>query len=92
MMSVPMWCVSGASDTTSPPENFNRPLWRNIAGNSSYPNATDAAGSRAGTSQYHYTEDPGLGHDVWSQNGGRLYRLLPDGAPMYDWLFSQTSN
>ncbi len=92
MAKVPMWCVSGSGDTTSPPENFNRPLWRALAGNSNYPSATDAAGSRAGTSLYHYTEDPGLGHDVWSQNGGKQYRLLPDGAPMYDWLFSQTSD
>ncbi|MDB4970241.1 MAG: hypothetical protein JWN44_5930 [Myxococcales bacterium] len=91
MASVPMWCVSGASDGTSPPEAFNRPLWRALAGNSNYPSATDAAGSRAGNSTYHYTEDPGLGHNVWSQNGGKQYRLLPDGAPMYDWLFSQTS-
>ena len=47
--------------------------------------------TRAGTSLFHYTEDPGLGHDVWSQNGGKQYRLLPDGGPMYDWLFAQTS-
>jgi predicted peptidase len=92
MASVPMWCVSGAGDGTSPPEAFNRPLWRALAGNSSYPSATDADGSRAGTTQLHYTEDPGLGHNVWSQNGGRQYRLLPDGAPMYDWLFGQTSH
>jgi predicted peptidase len=91
MASVPMWCVSGAGDGTSPPEAFNRPLWRALAGNSSYPSATDANGSAAGNSLYHYTEDPALGHNVWSQNGGRQYRLLPDGAPMYDWLFSQTS-
>lgn len=91
MASVPMWCVSGAGDGTSPPEAFNRPLWRALAGNSSYPSATDAKGSAAGTSKFHYTEDPGLGHNVWSQNGGKQYRLLPDGAPMYDWLFSQTS-
>jgi predicted peptidase len=92
MASVPMWCVSGAGDGTSPPEAFNRPLWRALAGTSTYPSATDPAGSRAGSSQYHYTEDPALGHNVWSQNGGKQYRLLPDGAPMYDWLFSQTSN
>jgi predicted peptidase len=91
MASVPMWCVSGAGDGTSPPEAFNRPLWRALAGNSSYPSATDANGSAAGKSLYHYTEDPALGHNVWSQNGGKQYRLLPDGAPMYDWLFSQTS-
>lgn len=89
MASVPMWCVSGASDGTSPPEAYNRPLWRALAGNAGYPSGSTAATTRAGTSQFHYTEDPGLGHNVWSQNGGKQYRLLPDGAPLYDWLFSQ---
>jgi predicted peptidase len=90
MAQVPVWAVSGANDGTSPPEAYNRPLWRALSGGSSYPSASDAASARAGTSQFHYTEDPSLGHDVWSQNGGTQYRLLPDGAPMYDWLFSQT--
>lgn len=89
MASVPMWCVSGASDGTSPPEAYNRPMWRALAGNSNFPSASSAAATRAGTSQFHYTEDPSLGHNVWSQNGGKQYRLLPDGAPLYDWLFSQ---
>ena len=89
MASVPMWCVSGAGDGTSPPEAYNRPVWRALAGNNSPSSASSAAATRAGTSQFHYTEDPGLGHNVWSQNNGRQYRLLPDGAPMYDWLFAQ---
>ncbi len=89
MKDVPMWAVSGASDGTSPPEAYNRPVWRALAGNSSFPSVSTADGARAGTSKFHYTEDPALGHNVWSQNGGKQYRLLPDGAPMYDWLFSQ---
>jgi predicted peptidase len=91
MASVPMWAVSGANDGTSPPEAFNRPLWRAVAKNAAYPSATTASGTRAGASAFHYTEDPALGHDVWSNTGGKAYRLLPDGAPMYDWLFAQTA-
>jgi hypothetical protein len=89
MANVPMWCLSGANDGTSPPEAYNRPMWRALAGATPPPSAATAAASQAGTSKFHYTEDPGLGHNVWSQNGGKQYRLLPDGAPLYDWLFSQ---
>jgi hypothetical protein len=91
MANVPMWSVSGSNDGTSPPEAFNRKLWRALAGDASYPSSSGADATRAGSSLFHYTEDPGLGHDVWSQNGGKQYRLLPDGGPMYDWLFAQTS-
>lgn len=82
MASVPLFCVSGKGDTTSPPENFNRPMWRDLAGNSNFPGPN---GARAGGSQYVYLEDQALGHDVWS--AGNAYRLWPGCIPIYDWLY-----
>jgi endoglucanase len=84
MKPVPLFAVSGASDGTSPPEDFNRPFWRALAGNSNYPGDPGAA---ADGSAYRYLEDPGLGHDVWD-----TYRPLPRGKPQYDWLFAQVGN
>ncbi len=79
---VPVFAVSGASDGTSNPPDWNQPLWQALAGNTSYPGPS--AGGQAGASSFHYLQDPNLGHDVWD-----TYRVLPAGKPMYDWLFSQ---
>jgi hypothetical protein len=82
LRNVPIFAVSGANDTTSNPQDWNQPLWADLAGNTNYP--APPSGAEAGNSAYHYMQDPNLGHDVWD-----TYRLLPAGQPMYDWLFSQ---
>ena len=81
---VPVFAVSGAQDGTSPPPQWNEPLWQALAGNSNYPGPPN--GGWAGSSTYWYLEDPSLGHDVWD-----TYRDFTTSAPlpMYDWLFSQ---
>jgi hypothetical protein len=43
-----------------------------------------AAEKAAGSTAFHYTEDPNLGHDVWD-----TYYPLPNGKTYFDWLFSQ---
>jgi predicted peptidase len=82
LANVPVFAVSGAQDGTSLPADWNQPLWRALAGSSDYP--APPSGAQAGSSSFHYMQDPGLGHDVWD-----TYRPLPAGKPMYDWLFSQ---
>jgi hypothetical protein len=80
----PVFAVSGSGDTTSRVQDWNQPVWQHLTGNSNYPGYP---GARAGTSNFWYLEDPNLGHDVWD-----TYRPLPNGQPLYDWLFSQTGN
>jgi predicted peptidase len=80
--AVPVFAVSGANDGTSLPGDWNQPMWQALAGNASYP--APPSGAQAGTSSFHYMQDPNLGHDVWD-----TYRPLPAGKPLYDWLFSQ---
>jgi hypothetical protein len=92
MKLVPMMCVSGSSDTTSPPEDFNRPAWRFHAGNSTYPSqsslaASGVAGLKAGASNYYYLEDTTLGHS----GAYFTYGVTSAGYPLYDWLFAQIS-
>lgn len=62
--------------------------WRAYAGNENDPAVADTTASRAGDSQFCYTEDPEMGHNVWSCCQ-KKYRLLPDGQRLYDWLFAQ---
>jgi glucose/arabinose dehydrogenase len=83
MASVPIFAVSGAGDTTSRVQDWNEPLWQLLAGNGNYP---PAPGAQAGSTQFHYLEDPGLGHDVWN-----TYRDFtnPNAVTLYNWLFSQ---
>jgi hypothetical protein len=80
--NVPVFAVSGAQDGTSLPQDWNQPMWKAIAGNDDYP--APPSGAQAGTSSFHYMQDPNLGHDVWD-----TYRVLPAGTPLYDWLFAQ---
>jgi hypothetical protein len=80
--AVPVFAVSGAQDGTSLPQDWNQPMWRALAGSSTYPGPS--SGAQAGTSSFQYMQDPALGHDVWD-----TYRPLPAGKPMYDWLFAQ---
>lgn len=82
LRSVPVFAVSGAQDGTSLPQDWNQPMWQALAGNSTYP--APPSGAEAGTTGFHYMQDPSLGHDVWD-----TYRPLPAGKPMYDWLFAQ---
>ena len=81
-LTRPISSALGANDTTSNPQDWNQPLWTDLAGNTNYPGPP--SGAAAGNSAFHYMQDPNLGHDVWD-----TYRLLPAGQPMYDWLFSQ---
>ena len=47
----------------------------------------EAMASALGTSgAYHFTENLGLGHDVWD-----TYYPLPRAQALYDWMFSQTA-
>jgi mannan endo-1,4-beta-mannosidase len=92
MRSVPMMCVSGSQDTTSPPSDFNRPTWSFFAGNQTYPNQSTlstkgVAGLKAGSSSYYYLEDTTLGHS----GAYFTYGVTSAGYPLYDWLFAQTS-
>ncbi|HEY1695956.1 MAG TPA: hypothetical protein VGG39_27500 [Polyangiaceae bacterium] len=82
LKEVPVFAVSGAQDGTSRPQDWNQPMWQALAGNATYP--PPPAGAQAGTSSFHYMQDPNLGHDVWD-----TYRVLPAGKPLYDWLFAQ---
>jgi Ca2+-binding RTX toxin-like protein len=40
-----------------------------------------------GSTTFHWTLDPTLGHDTWDK-----WYSLPTGAPVYDWLFSQSAS
>lgn len=87
MSTVPYLCLSGAGDQTSNVADYNQPVWQHYAGNTNYP---APPGGQAGSSLFRYAQDPTLDHNVWSGNApGHNYRLLPDGKPFYDWLFSQ---
>lgn len=82
-MAPPIWNVSGAQDTESIPSQWNQPMWRAIAGNSNYPapNGT-AAQAQAGNSNWHYWQDPNLGHSQGT---------YPTNSTLLNWLFSQVS-
>ncbi|MDQ2739311.1 MAG: hypothetical protein M3Y35_12025, partial [Actinomycetota bacterium] len=65
----------------------NVPIWAiHGAQDDQVPPAWDEAMASAlsGSSTFHYTEDPNLGHDVWD-----TYYPLPYGKQYWDWLFSQ---
>lgn len=81
LRDVPVFAVHGAYDGESQP-NWDRALWQDYGGGD-FPGAPGAA---APSGAFHYLEDPDLGHDVWDTYAG-----LPNGAPLYDWLFAQTS-
>ena len=81
LSSVPVFAVSGGQDETSRIQDWNQPMWQALAGNTNYPGP--GSGGQAGTSSFHYLQDPNLGHDV------SAYFSLPAGKPMYDWAFSQ---
>lgn len=86
MANVPVWWVSGGQDTTSKPGDWNEPMWRLQAGNANYPAPnSSAAASKAGTSAYHYWEDPAIGHSV-TDAAGNPY---PTNPTLLTWLFSQ---
>lgn len=90
MAQIPVWWVSGQSDGTSIPANWNLPMWRGLAGNSNYPtplgNPT-AASAQAGSSQMHFWFDPNIGHNDFDVNGN-FYGINPT---LLNWLFAQTS-
>lgn len=81
LRDVPIFAVHGTFDGESQP-NWDRALWRDYGGGE----LPGAPGAGAPDGAYHYLEDPNLGHDVWDTYAG-----LPNGAPLYDWLFAQTS-
>ena len=81
MLDVPVFAVHGSGDTTSQP-NWDRAMWNDYGGGN-YPGAP---GAGAPNGAFHYLEDPGLGHDVWDTYAG-----LPNGAPLYSWMFAQTA-
>ena len=82
MRDVPVFAVHGSGDGESQP-NWDRAMWRDYGGG----DVPGAPGADAPGGAFHYLEDPGLGHDVWD-----TYAPLPGGAPLYDWLFAQTSS
>ncbi len=81
LRDVPVFAVHGAGDGESQP-NWDRALWHDYGGG----NDPGAPGAGAPGGAFHYLEDPGLGHDVWDTYAG-----LPNGAPLYDWMFAQTA-
>jgi hypothetical protein len=81
MRNVPVFAVHGSGDGTSQP-NWDRAMWHDYGGG----NFPGNPGAGAPNGAFHYLEDPGLGHDVWDTYAG-----LPNGAPLYDWMFAQTA-
>ena len=90
MQNVPCIWVSGAGDNLSKPGDWNDRMWRQYAGNSSYPApGTDlVTGSRAGSSLMRYWRNPNTGHQ---QDDGRG-NDYPANAQILDWIFSQIGN
>lgn len=84
MANVPVWWFSGANDGTSIPADWNLPMWRLEAGNSSYPSAiTSPAANRAGTSQMHFTLCPTCGHQSTDSAGNPVSA----NATIMNWMF-----
>lgn len=86
MQNVPVWWVSGASDSDSLPSHWNDPMWTGLAGNSNYPRpgGTEAQ-ARAGNSQYHYWRDPNIGHQETDSSGNPY----PTNTTILNWMFAQ---
>lgn len=80
---VPIFAVHGLGDVTSPIA-WDRGVWDAFSGNKPRPGAP---GAQAGSSAFHYLEDPNLGHDVWD-----TYAPAGAGSGLYAWLFSQSSS
>ena len=63
------------------------PMWA-IHGNDGDQHWDEAVAAALGTNtDFHYTENLSLGHDVWD-----TYYPLPAGAQFYNWLFSQSAS
>lgn len=89
MTEVPVWWVSGAVDTVCPPHLWNEPMWLALAGTSTYPApGSTAQASAAGASQYHYWEDPAIGHQQVDSSGA----AYPQNPILLDWLFGQVGS
>ncbi len=89
MANVPVWWFSGANDTTSIPADWNLPMWRDLANNSSYPAAiTSPAANQAGTSQMHFTLCGTCGHQETDSAGNPVYT----NTTIMNWMFGTASS
>lgn len=74
MQNVPTWYFSGASDSASPPGDYNTPLCNGLGGTSSSLTAiTSATANRCGTSQMRYSLCPTCGHQETDANGNPVW-------------------
>lgn len=74
MSRVPVWYFGGASDSASPPADYNNPLCTLLGGNPSTQTAiTSATADRCGTSQMRYSLCPTCGHQETDANGANVW-------------------
>lgn len=89
MANVPVWWFSGANDGTSIPADWNLPMWRLLANNSSYPGAiTSPAANQAGTSQMHFTLCGTCSHQDTDSAGNYVFT----NPIIMNWMFGTSAS
>ncbi len=74
MRAVPTWYFGGASDTASPPGDYNSPLCTGFGGTlSNLGSISSATTNQCGTSQMRYTLCPSCGHQDTDASGNPVW-------------------